>query len=83
LKHYTLVDQFNICEFHQVSLLNIRFVDSDVNDIDLFVGGVSENPVKGGIVGPTFACIIASTFRNLRLGDRYWYENKQAGFTPG
>jgi hypothetical protein len=44
---------------------------------------VSERSVKGGIVGPTFACIIASTFRDLRLGDRYWYENRQAGFTPG
>lgn len=54
-----------------------------MDDIDLYAGGVSERSVKGGIVGPTFACIIASTFRNLRLGDRYWYENKQAGFTPG
>lgn len=64
-------------------ITEISHVYSDVNDIDLFAGGVSERPVKDGIVGPTFACIIASTFRNLRLGDRYWYENQQAGFTPG
>ena len=56
---------------------------SNVDDIDLFAGGVSENPLKGAVVGPTFACIIAATFRNLRQGDRYWYENKQAGFTSG
>jgi len=34
-----------------------------------------EYPVKGGILGPTFSCILGQTFRNLRRGDRFWYEN--------
>lgn len=61
-----------------------RTIFEHVDDIDLFSGGLAERPVRGGLVGPVFACIIAQQFLNLRKGDRFWYEtsDSNAGFTP-
>jgi hypothetical protein len=55
------------------------------SDVDLWSGGVSERPLPGSMVGPTFACIIATQFSYSRRGDRFWYElgNQPSSFTPG
>ena len=53
--------------------------------IDLWVGGLAEESLPGGVVGATFACIFAKTFSNLRHGDRFYYENNDPAtglFTP-
>lgn len=50
-------------------------VYGSLESVDLFIGGLAENPLPGGIVGATFACIFLQTFGPLRSGDRLFYEN--------
>ncbi|XP_043268083.1 peroxidase-like [Venturia canescens] len=53
----------------------LQKVYKNVEDIDLVSGALSEIPAEGSVVGATFLCLLGRTFRNARLGDRYWYEN--------
>ena len=50
-------------------------VYDDVDDIDLFVGGISENPIDTSILGPTFRCLVGDQFKRLREGDRFFYDS--------
>lgn len=45
------------------------------DDIDLWVGGLSEEHVEDSMVGPVFHRILARQFTLLRDGDRFWYES--------
>ncbi|XP_050401147.1 peroxidase-like protein 3 [Patella vulgata] len=47
-----------------------------VDDIDVFVGGLAEPPLGGSQLGPTFTCILAQQFRDLKFGDSFWHETK-------
>ena len=58
--------------------LKLKRVYRKVDDIDLYLGGVSERNVKGGSVGPVFACIIGEQFRRLKYGDRFFYTHNPA-----
>ena len=51
----------------------LKQVYTSVDDIDLWTGGLVETPLQGGLVGPTFGCIIGNQFRSLRRCDRFWY----------
>jgi len=76
------ITSFNHPDLNQKHML--RKVYKHVDDIDLFIGGISEEPLRGSMVGPLFACILGRQFRDLKYGDRFWYETSDTniGFTP-
>lgn len=57
----------------------LQVLYGNVNNIDLWVGGLAEDHVPGGSLGPTFTRIIANQFDRTRAGDRFWYERDFAG----
>lgn len=58
----------------------LRNIYKSVDDIDFFVGGMSEKPVSGGLLGWTFLCVVGDQFARLKKGDRYFYD---LGGQPG
>ena len=48
----------------------LQLIYDSVEDVDLFIGGVSESPAAGGLLGPTFRCLVGDQFKRLQHGDR-------------
>ncbi len=46
-----------------------------VEDVDFWIGGISEDPVNGGLVGQLFNKVLTDQFTRLRDGDRFFYLN--------
>ena len=64
--------------FCQDVIKRLKQIYFSVEDIDLFTGGLSEVPLKGALVGPTFACVIGIQFQKAKKCDRFWYETSDA-----
>ena len=61
-------------ELTEVRLMQLY---GSLENVDLFVGALAEEALPdGGILGAVSSCIFAITFRALRDGDRFWYENE-------
>ena len=48
-------------------------VYANVDDIDVWVGGLAEDPLPGAMVGRLVFTILKDQFEALRDGDRFWY----------
>ncbi len=46
-----------------------------VEDVDFWIGGISEDRVNGGLVGELFNKVLTDQFTRLRDGDRFFYLN--------
>ena len=70
-------------DFNQMSsdlIMNqtLKFVYSDVNKIDPWVGMLAENHMHNALFGETAMTIVKQQFISLRDGDRYYYLNDDA-----
>ena len=75
-KKYCQEKYFTKAEFRDDAEIEERVkpvYKGDMDNLDLFVGGILEKPVNDGLLGPTFSCIIGEQFKNLRDGDRFFY----------
>ncbi len=52
----------------------------DVDLVDLWVGGLAEDPVEGAMLGETFSVVLIDQFTRLRDGDAFWSEGRD-GFS--
>lgn len=50
-------------------------VYNSVDDIDLWIGALSEDIVEGSMVGELLSAVLIEQFEALRDGDRFWYQN--------
>ncbi|TRY69075.1 hypothetical protein TCAL_13287 [Tigriopus californicus] len=62
---------------------SLQDVYNSVEDIDLYVGAIAEKNVQGGVVGPTFACLIGEQFSRLKRGDRFFYTHSRSSGGQG
>jgi hypothetical protein len=54
----------------------------EIEDIDLWVGGMAEDHLPDAILGSTFHWLWVDQFRRLRDGDPNWFENGDAASHP-
>ena len=59
----------------------LRTIYEHPHHIDLFVGGLAETPVSGGLTGPVFNAIKLKQFYNLMFGDRFFFTHKDQPFS--
>jgi hypothetical protein len=71
------VSSFDDLPFDSSTKKEMKKLYASVDDIDLWVGGLAEEPERGtsAFIGATFAAIVKDQFERSRAGDRFFYEN--------
>lgn len=60
---------------NEVAIANkLKSVYVTPDNIELFVGIISEKPLANAVLGELGVQVVGQTFRNLRDADRFWYE---------
>lgn len=74
----------NIESDFRSDMVKVRLLEvyGSIENVDLFVAGLAEKPLPGGLVGATFGCIISIAFTNVRDGDRFFYKRRRPN-NPG
>ncbi len=74
------VDGFSEISSDPAIVARLRDAYGDVDLIDLYMGGLAEDPVAGGQLGETFRMIVRDQFVRIRDGDPFWSQDR--GFHP-
>jgi len=70
---------FNQITSNTVVTTQLQTLYGTVDNIDLWVGILAEDPAPKSIVGPLALAIIKNQFERIRNGDRFWYEHRFKG----
>ncbi|CAG2110441.1 unnamed protein product, partial [Medioppia subpectinata] len=58
------------------NIAKLKAIYKSFTDIELMVGGLAEQHMKGSTLGPTFACLVSIQFYHLKFGDRLYFEHQ-------
>jgi peroxidase len=61
----------------------LRQLYGNVDNIDAWIGGLSEDHVPGTSTGPLIRAVLQNQFTRVRDGDRFWYQNQDIYVPPG
>lgn len=56
-----------------------KLYDNNIDNVDVYVGGMVESELETGRPGPLFRAIIKEQFVRIRDSDRFWFENIHNG----
>jgi hypothetical protein len=73
------VDSFDDITADEEVQQTLEELYGDVDNIDLWVGAMAEDHVRGSSAGPLMRAVIADQFERLRDGDRFWYQRAFSG----